>query len=61
MEKLYIKFEVRGQEIKRVDSYPLYSKSRNFVCAKFLFDKHWANVTRFASIANSETTYTVEI
>lgn len=61
MEKLYIKFEVRGQEIKRVDSYQLYSKSRNFVCAKFLFDKHWANVTRFASIANSETTYTVEI
>ena len=61
MEKLYIIFEVRGQEIKRVDSYTLYSKSRNFVCAKFLFDKHWANVTRFASIANSETTYTVEI
>lgn len=61
MEKLYIIFEVRGQEIKRVDSYQLYSKSRNFVCAKFLFDKHWANVTRFASIANSETTYTVEI
>ena len=61
MEKLYIKFEVRGQEIKRVDSYKLYSGSKNFVCAKFLFDKHWANVTRFASIANSETTYTVEI
>ena len=62
MEKLYIIFEVRGQEIKRVDSYKLYSGSKNFVYAKFYFDRHWKDIPCYASFAvGTATPHTVDI
>lgn len=61
MSNLFLQFDVRGQEIRRSDKHKLFSGSRNFVKAHFIFDNCWSGVTKYAQYTASGTTYTVEI
>jgi hypothetical protein len=61
LNNLFLQFDVRGQEIRRLGTHKLFSGSRNFVKAHFIFDNYWSDVTKYAQYTASGTTYTVEI
>ncbi len=61
MNKLFLKFNVDGMKIVKVNFPPLAEGSYKFIHAKFRFSKEWEGADKFLLLSRNNQTYTTEI